>query len=223
MLPLCSPPLRCWRSKHPCEDHPWSLSRLLLWVVDPVQIHYFTPVRWPTFIESPRQPGSTLWLLDNRWHGLLLPTSAQQPQAHSKLGSSSVRQGRLSSTLSGRSCQRTAEPVSHGSRQWWHPSVLCGRTGGLGMDVPSWPLQARDAVLEYNQDCVNVIVGRWWKGLPGTHLSPWPQVQQEALCVLLSGGGFWWENQDQWVPCFSRRHEFGGSQLRAVRMTSSAN
>lgn len=140
MFPLCSPPLWRWGSEHPSKDHPWSLSRLLLGLVVAVQIHPFTPVQRPTFIQSPRQPGSTLQLLDNRWHGLLLPSSAQQPQTHSKPGPSSVGPGRLSSAVSGRGRQRTAKPVSNGSRQRWHPSVLCGRTGGLGLDVPSWPL-----------------------------------------------------------------------------------
>ncbi len=61
-------------------------------------------------------------------------------------------------------------------------------------------------------------MGRWWERISGPHLSPQPQVQQEAVRVLLSGGGFWWEDQDQWVSCVSPRHECGGSCFWAVGM-----
>lgn len=59
-------------------------------------------------------------------------------------------------------------------------------------------------------------MGGGWERLSGTHLSPQVQVQWEVVCVLLSGGAFWREDQDQWISCVSQRHECGGSFLWEV-------
>ena len=218
VLSLCSSPLWCGGPEHPGQDHPWPLSRLLLPALVEVQFHHPSSVRPPKHSQSQRWPDTFLPVPAARGHGLLLPTPPQQPEADKESGPGSVQLGRLSAVVPGRGCEWAAEPASHGARQWRHASVLCGRTGGRGVDLPSWPVQTGETIFEHYQGSVNIVMGRWRERLSGTYLSPHAQVQQEAVRVLLSGGGFGWEDQDQWVSCVSQRHECGGSHLWAVGM-----
>lgn len=63
-------------------------------------------------------------------------------------------------------------------------------------------------------------MGRWREGLPGTNLPPKAQVQQEAVCILLSGGGLGRAHQDQRIPRLIQRYQHGGSWIWEVRMDS---
>lgn len=172
MLALCSSSVWCWRPEHPHQDHPWPLSRLLFWVFEEVQFYYSIPVWQLTYSQNQRWSDSSLPASETRGHGLLLPTPPQQPKPHPKFGQGSVRLQWLSAAVPGRGCKWTAEPTSNGTCQWWHSSILCGRTGGLGVGVPSWPVQTGETIFEYYQGSLNVIMGRWWERLSGPHFSP---------------------------------------------------
>lgn len=146
---LCSSSLRCWGPKHPSPDYPWSLSRLLFAILEKVQFYYPSSVWWPTHSQNQRRPDSTLPLPGARWHRLLLPTSPQQPNAHKELRPGSVWFRWLSSAMCRRSGQWSAKPTSHGPCKWWHTSVLCCGTGGLGVDLPFWLVQTGETIFKY--------------------------------------------------------------------------
>ncbi len=172
MLSIRCTPFWCRRPQHTVTDHTWTLPGLLLSVPFQVQILSYLVVWWPTSFRTWAWPAQTLSVPRAGWPGLLLSSSAEQWTVGQKSGPHRSGLWRLLAAVFGGGCQWTQKSSCHGSRQWWYAQVFHCWTSWPRLGIPSRSIKAGQAISKHHKGCADISMGRWWKRLFGTHLSP---------------------------------------------------